>query len=186
MREAIREALRAAEEFGRTHEGMYNIPPETGQFLRTLVISTKARRALEIGTSNGYSTLWLASALEEIGGGVITLEAVEEKVRLARENLRRAGVEGVVRLEHTDAREAVRHLEGPFDLVFIDAWKQDYPFYFQQVYPKVVPGGLILADNAVSHREELEPYLQAVRSHPGCESVLVPIGSGVEMTLKVR
>jgi predicted O-methyltransferase YrrM len=186
MREAIRETLRAAEEFGRSHEGMYNIPPETGQFLRSLVISTKARRVLEVGMSDGYSTLWLASALEEIGGGVISLEQADEKVRLARENFRRAGLEGVVKIEHADAREAVQHLDGPFDLVFIDAWKQDYPYYFQQAYPKVVPGGLILADNAISHQEELAPYLQAVRNHPGCESVLVPIGSGVEMTLKVR
>jgi len=167
-----------------SEDRMRNIPPETGRFLNMLVKASKARRVLEIGTSNAYSTIWLGLAAKEMGGKVITLEKDERKIMMARENLKRAELLAVVQIIEGDALKTIKKLRGPFDFVFIDAEKEDYLKYFDLVYPKTSRGGLIVADNAGSHAEELADYLERVRNHPGLESVHVPIGRGEEVSYK--
>ena len=163
---------------------MLNITPDTGRLLWILIRTSRATRILEVGTSNAYSTIWLADAARATGGRVVTLEADPGKIALARENLRRAGCADRVDLIAGRAAETLATLTGPFDFVFLDADRASYLTYLELVLPKVVPGGLIVADNVTSHREELAAYLARVKSHPELVSVTVPVGKGEEISYK--
>jgi predicted O-methyltransferase YrrM len=164
---------------------MLNITPDTGRLLWILARAARAARILEIGTSNAYSTIWLADAARAIGGRVTTLERDADKVRLARENLARAGLAGWVDIREGPAVETLSGLAGPFDLAFLDADRPSYRSYLELVVPKLGPGALLVADNVVSHRAELEDYLGRVKSHPGLFSVTVPVGKGEEVSLRL-
>ncbi len=164
---------------------MLNITADTGRLLWILMRSARASRILEVGTSNAYSTIWLADAARAAGGRVVTLEADAGKVALARENLKRAGVEDVVEIIHGRAAESLERLSGPFDFVFLDADRPSYRTYLELVVPKLAAGGLLVADNVVSHAGELVDYLALVKSHPALFSVTVPVGNGEEIALKV-
>jgi predicted O-methyltransferase YrrM len=164
---------------------MLNITPDTGRLLWILVRSSGARRILEVGTSNAYSTIWLADAARHTGGRVVTLEADAAKVQLARANLEKAGVADRVDIVHGPAAASLARLAGPFDFVFLDADRPSYRTYLEAVLPRLAPGGLLVADNVVSHREELDDYLASVKSDPRLFSVTVPVGKGEEISLKV-
>lgn len=164
---------------------MLNITPDTGRLLWILVRVSGARRILEVGTSNAYSTLWLADAARDIQGRVITLEHDQSKIRLARENLAKAGLEDHVEIREGRAADSLAALPGPFDLVFLDADRPSYLTYLELAVPKLVPGGLLVADNVVSHAGELGLYLDRVKRHPELFSVTVPIGKGEEISLKL-
>jgi len=164
---------------------MLNITPATGRLLSILIRSSRATRILEVGTSNAYSTIWLADAARATGGRVVTLEADPGKIVLAGENLRRAGCEDQVQIVPGRAAETLPTLSGPFDFVFLDADRASYLTYFELVLPKVVSGGLIVADNVTSHPDELAAYLARVKSHPSLFSVTVPVGKGEEISYKL-
>jgi predicted O-methyltransferase YrrM len=162
-----------------------NITPDTGRLLWILVRAARATRILEVGTSNGYSTIWLADAARETGGRVVTLERSAEKVGEARTNLARAGLAEYVEIREGPAVETLHGLPGPFDFVFLDADRPSYRTYLELVTPKVVRGGLLVADNVVSHRAELEDYLGVLAGDPAWFTVTVPIGKGEELSLKL-
>ncbi|NHK32369.1 MAG: O-methyltransferase [Asgard group archaeon] len=165
---------------------MRNILPDVGLFLNIMVKATRARNVLEIGTSNGYSTIWLGLAAKENNGQIITLELDPRKIALARENINRAGLTDTVLIIEGNAKETIKILDKEFDFVFLDAEKEDYIDYFDLVFPKIKTNGLIVADNVISHAEELKAYLEHVRSNPKTQSVLVPVGRGEEVTLKIE
>ena len=165
---------------------MLNITPDTGRLLWILVHATRATRILEVGTSNAYSTIWLADAARTTGGRVVTLERNPDKVRLARANLTRAGLAELVEVREGVAAEALGELPGPLDLVFLDADRPSYRTYLELAVPRLVPGGLLVADNVVSHQAELQDYLARVKSHPELVAVTVPVGKGEEIAVKVR
>jgi predicted O-methyltransferase YrrM len=165
---------------------MLNITPDTGRLLWILVRAARATRILEVGTSNAYSTIWLADAARATGGRVVTLESDPAKARLARENLGRAGVAAWVEVREGPAADTLAALPGPFDLVFLDADRASYRLYLELAVPKLVPGGLLVADNVVSHRAELEDYLARVRSDPALFSVTLPVGKGEEVSFKLE
>ena len=158
-----------------------NLERETGRWLRLLVLATSARAILEVGSSNGVSTLWLASAAAETGGHVTGTELIPERAAAANAHLAEARLGRVATVLPGDALTAVAGLAGPFDLVFIDAEKDDYIAHFGRVVGKVRPGGLVLADNVISH--DLSAYQAMLRARPDVETVTVPIGRGVEMTV---
>ena len=164
---------------------MLNITADTGRLLWILVRAARATRILEIGTSNAFSTIWLADAARETGGRVTTLELLPEKIALARENLSRAGLAERVDIREGRAADTLPALSGPFDLVFLDANRPEYLRYLELVVPKVMPGGLLVADNVVSHAAELADYLARVKSDPRLFSVTIPIGNGEEVSLKL-
>jgi predicted O-methyltransferase YrrM len=164
---------------------MLNITPETGRLLWILVCQARATRILEVGTSNAYSTIWLADAARETGGRVTTLEANPTKIALARDNLHRAGLLDRVEILEGRAADTLAGLAGPFDLVFLDADRASYATYLALAVPKLRPGGLLVADNVVSHAGELEDYLKAVKSHPALFSVTLPVGNGEEISYKL-
>jgi caffeoyl-CoA O-methyltransferase len=158
-----------------------NVEPETGRWLALLVRATNAREVLEIGSSNGVSTIWLAAA--RLNGGRVTgTEILPERAAEANRNLAAAGLDNIARVIPGDARATVASLPGPFDLVFIDAEKDDYVDHLESVAGRVRSGGLILADNVISH--DLSAYQVMLRSRRDVETVTIPIGRGVEFTLK--
>jgi predicted O-methyltransferase YrrM len=165
---------------------LLNITHDTGRFLWILVRAIGAQRILEIGTSNAFSTIWLADAASSIGGRVTTLESNPEKVALARANLADAGLDGVVDIIEGRAVETLASLSGLFDLAFLDADRRNYITYLDLLVPKLRVGGMLITDNATSHSQELQDFLRRVKSHPNLFSVTVPIGKGEEIALKIR
>ena len=164
---------------------MLNITPDTGRLLSILVHATRAACIVEVGTSNAYSTIWLADAARDTGGRVTTLELDPGKVALARANLEKARLADRVEIVPGRAVDSLRGLDGPLDFVFLDADRASYLTYLELVVPKLRAGGLLVADNVVSHAAELQAYLARVKSHPALFSVTVPIGNGEEVSLKL-
>ena len=165
---------------------MLNITSDTGRLLWILVRLARPRRILEVGTSNAYSTIWLADAARAVGARVVTLEVNPDKARLARQNLTRAGVAEVVEIVEGPAQEALTRLSGPFEIVFLDADRASYLGYVEAVLPKMPAEALLVADNVISHAAELANYLARVKSHPDLFSVTLPVGKGEEVSFKLR
>lgn len=163
----------------RQHQGnMWNVNSDEGKFLRDLAIKVKAKRALELGTSNGYSGIWIATGLRQTGGHLITMEIDPGRAELARENFRAAGVDSLVTLTEGDALKEVPKLRGPFEFVFIDAWKQDYVKYLHMVLPLVPEGGVIVAHNVTDLRDELLDYIHEVQTNPLLRTTIENPGPG--------
>jgi predicted O-methyltransferase YrrM len=181
------DALADGEMFHRRDDFLISVGPHTGTFLNILAKDSGARAILEIGASYGYSTMWLAEAAQATGGKVTSLELRPEKVDYARERLARAGLESFVDFRIGDARESLAALAGPFDLVLLDLWKELYVDCFDLVYPKLQSGGFIAADNML-HPANTVAHANAYRAHvrqqAGVSTILLPIGSGVELTRK--
>ena len=165
---------------------MLNITRDTGRLLWILVHAMRATRILEVGTSNAFSTIWLADAARSTGGHVTTLELNPDKIALAGTNLGSAGLQGVVDIVEGRAVDTLPRLPGPYDLVFLDADRPSYLTYLELVVPKLRADGLLVADNVTSHAHELVDFLRAVKSHPELFSVTVPIGNGEEIALKLE
>lgn len=163
---------------------MLNITRDTGRLLWILVRATAAARILEVGTSNAFSTIWLADAVRDTGGRVTTLERNAAKVALARANLRDAGLDRFVAIVEGPALETLPGLAGPFDLVFLDADRPNYLAYLELALPKLRPGGLLVADNVVSHAHELTAFVARVNAHPELFAVTLPVGNGELVALK--
>jgi predicted O-methyltransferase YrrM len=159
-----------------------NVDHETGRWLNLLIRATNARSILEIGSSNAVSTIWLADAARANGGSVTGTEIIPERAAQANRNLAEAGLDGVARVIPGNARETTASLPGPFDLAFIDAEKDDYVDHFLSIIDRVQTGGLLLADNVVSH--DLSAYQAMLRARHDVQTVTVPIGRGIEFTLK--
>ncbi len=153
------------------------IPPEVGRFLAIIAASAPTGRYVEIGTSAGYSTLWLALACRVVGRRITTYEILEEKVELARETFVRAGVDDVVELIHGDALE---HLPASRDIAFcfLDGEKEIYDRCYEAVVPNMVRGGLLVADNAINHQVTLQPMLDRALRDERVDALIVPIGKG--------
>jgi predicted O-methyltransferase YrrM len=164
---------------------MLNITSDTGRLLWILVRLAHAKRILEVGTSNGFSTIWLADAARSTGGRVTTLEVNPDKIVMARKNLAQAGVADRVDIREGRAAETLAALPGPFDVAFLDADRPSYVTYLELVVPRLSVPGLLVADNVTSHRVELEDYLARVKSDPRLFSVTVPIGNGEEISLRL-
>ena len=163
---------------------MLNLEPATAQFLNIMVRSSRRTRLLEIGTSNGYSTIWLALAASLTGGHVTSIDRDAQKQAQADANLRHVGLRELVDLQCGDATEIVANLHGPFDCVFFDADRYSAPAQLSLLIPKLTPDVLLLADNVLSHPDEIAGYLQAVEALPHFDHIFVPIGKGLSMAYR--
>jgi predicted O-methyltransferase YrrM len=181
------------ERFGKANDGagpersrrMLNITRDTGELLAVLVRATAARRVLEIGTSNGYSTLWLASAARAIGGAVTTVEQSEYKAGLAAANFAHSGLARFITLVHNDAGSVLRRsTDGAFDLVFLDSERPEYPGWWPDLKRVLRPGGLLVVDNATSHPAEMAPFVALVSADASFVTSLVPVGNGEFLAVK--
>ncbi|MGP1677375.1 MAG: O-methyltransferase [Burkholderiales bacterium] len=164
---------------------MLNITRDTGEFLAVLVRATAARRVLEIGTSNGYSTLWLAEAARGIAGAVTTVEFAVYKIGLASANFARSGLAPFITLVHEDAGQLLRRGDqSAYDLIFLDSERPEYPGWWPDLRRILRPGGLLVVDNARSHAEQLAPFVALVTADPGFGTCLVPVGNGEFLAVK--
>jgi predicted O-methyltransferase YrrM len=154
------------------------VRPEVGEFLLTLALATGAREIVEIGTSGGYSTLWLAVAAQRNDGRVVTFEVDPAKVAMATETFAEAEMEAVVSLRAESAFDGLGRLERPADLVFLDAEKEDYEAFLAPAVAVLRSGGLLVADNLTSHARDLEGFRRAALGHPELAGVVVPVGRG--------
>jgi predicted O-methyltransferase YrrM len=158
---------------------MLNITRDTGKFLAVLVRATAARRVLEIGTSNGYSTLWLAEAVKCIGGSVTTVEVADFKIGLASANFARSGLSPFISVVHDDAgRFLARSDSSAYDLIFLDSERSEYSGWWPYLRRVLCPGGLLIADNATSHMEQMAPFVALVKADSQFATCLVPVGNG--------
>jgi predicted O-methyltransferase YrrM len=184
-RRAFADELYAA---GRDHDARHadrlarwrNVDPETAEMLGVLIRAKHARRVLEIGTSNGYSTIRLGDAVEATGGTLVTLEIEPARTALARENVARAGLADTVELRTEDAGRALRAFpDGAFDFVFLDSERDAYVAYWPDLVRTLAPAGLLAVDNAISHEGELVDFRAVVDGDERVSAALVPIGAGV-------
>lgn len=160
------------------------ISPETGKFLALLAANIPEGQMIEIGTSAGYSTLWLSLAAMEMKRKITTFEILEEKVQLARETFRAVQIESIVELVEGDA---VEHLDG-YRIVafcFLDAEKEIYKACYDAVVPNMVRGGYLIADNAINHRDTLQPMIEQSLNDHRVDSMIVPVGKGLLICRKI-
>ncbi|QBD83233.1 methyltransferase domain-containing protein [Ktedonosporobacter rubrisoli] len=165
---------------------MLNLEPPTAQLLSILVRSSRRTNILEIGTSSGYSTIWLAWATQTVGGHVTSIDRSAEKHALADTNLRRAHLRETVDLICGDASEIVARLTGPFDFVFFDADRRSAPNQLELIVPKLTPDAFILADNVNSHPDEIAGYLAAIEKLTQFEHTIIPVGKGLSLAYRQR
>jgi caffeoyl-CoA O-methyltransferase len=163
------------------------VPLEDGRLLRIFAESAGARNVVEIGTYNGYSTLWFCLALRNTGGKIVTHELNPKYAALARENFKKAGVEDLVTIVEGDAHETVTRLKEPIDILFIDADKPGYADYLKKLLPLVRPGGLILAHNTTNTGRQMPDYFTATTTDPNLDSIFIGQQSvGMGITVKKR
>lgn len=160
------------------------IPPNTGKFLALLAANAPDGAIIEIGTSAGYSTLWLAVACEQVGRTLTTFELLPDKAKMARETFQSAQVEEVVSLVEGDALEFLSQMDD-IAFCFLDAEKEVYAACYEAVVPKLVKGGLLVADNAINHRETLQPMIDHALADTRVDALVVPIGKGELVCRKV-
>jgi predicted O-methyltransferase YrrM len=187
MVDTLKNLLAELEQFGRDNDSataerprkMLNITRDTGEFLAVLVRAALARRVLEIGTSNGYSTLWLGSAAQDIGGSVTTVEKSQYKIDLAAKNFARSGLASTIAQVHDDAgRLLVRSADGAFDFIFLDSERPEYSGWWPHLRRVLRRGGLLVVDNATSHPAEIAPFVALVKADAEFITSLVPVGNG--------
>jgi predicted O-methyltransferase YrrM len=183
--------------FGDAHDSdaadhatrMLNITPDTGEFLAVLVKAMGARRILEVGTSNGYSTLWLADAAAGFDDpstpSVTTIELSADKIALARANFMRAGLLDLIEQREGDAGAVLATLpDAGFDFLFLDSKRSAYQDWWPDLKRVLRPGGLLVVDNATSHAHEMADFTDAVRADPAFTTSLVPVGKGEFLAVK--
>lgn len=164
---------------------MLNITPDTGALLSMLVRFGRARRVVEIGTSNGYSTLWLAEAAAAIEGHVTTLDCAADKVALARATFARSGLADRIRLLHAEAGSwLAQAADGSADLLFLDSDRDQYAGWWPQLRRVLRPGGLLVVDNALSHATQLQPLQALLAADASFASTLLPVGNGELLALR--
>lgn len=175
--------------FKHRDEFLLSVGPATGQLLNLLARQSGAKTILEVGSSFGYSTVWLAEAARANGGRLITLEAIAEKQEYARVQIQKAGLTGFVDFRLGDARDSLAKLEGTVDFVLLDLWKDLYIACFDLFYPRLGPGALVVADNMLYPESALTHamnYRKHVRIKRDMQSVLLPVGSGLELSRCTR
>jgi predicted O-methyltransferase YrrM len=172
---------------GFRDELLLPIGADAGAFLHSLILARKPKRILELGTSYGYSTVILADAARTVGAELITMELADYKQAHAREHLTKAGLEGVVDFRCGDAVEMIKADSGPFDFILLDIWKELYTPCFDAFYPKLSEEAIIASDNMITPemaRPDVRVYREAVRAKPDLQTVLLPIGQGIELSVK--
>lgn len=158
-------------------ERLRQIPPETGKFIAFLAATAPPGRYIEIGTSAGYSTLWLTLACRLVGRKVTTFEILGEKASQARQTFEMTGVDDVVDFAHGNALDDLAGCTG-VSFCFLDAEKEIYSECYEAVVPNMVPGGILVADNAINHEEALRPMLERALNDDRVDALIVPIGKG--------
>jgi predicted O-methyltransferase YrrM len=178
------EVIEQIERFMETVDDALPLPRLAAEFVHGLVIATDARRAVEIGTSYGYSGLWIAAALAPQNGRLITIDKLDRKTNAARVHFEAAGLLSSVEFITGHASEVLASIEGPIDFVLNDADKENCIRYVELLLPRLSDRAIVLTDNTITHRTELAEFVNWIRSRPDFVSVGVPVGNGMEMSVK--
>jgi predicted O-methyltransferase YrrM len=185
------ELYTVSQEHDRAHadrlQRFRNVEPPTAELLGVLIRATGARRVLELGTSNGYSTMWLADAVQATGGRVVSVELDPARTELARANLSGTGLGELVELRSEDAADALaRSEDGEWEFVFLDAERPVYPGYLEDLVRTLAPGGVLAVDNVISHEHELVEFTALIEAEPALTQVVVPVGAGLRLAVRDR
>lgn len=195
MNDSLQKLLSELEQFGESNDQnnsershrMLNITRDTGEFLSVLIRATNAQRILEIGTSNGYSTLWLADASHAIGGEVTTVELSDRKFNMAAKNFSRSNLSSIIKQVHGNAGNLLSDTEdNAYDLIFLDSERPEYPGWWPDLRRVIRPGGLLVVDNAISHPDEMAPFISLVESDQNFTTSLVPVGKGEYLATRAK
>ncbi len=180
-------ALQLAERLEETQHDFWNISHQTAEFISMLIKISKVKNVLEIGTSNGYSTLWIADALKDsnTGGHLTTIEFYEKRQSIARENIENCNLSDYVTFKQGRALEIIPELDFVPDMVFIDANKAEYIQYFDLLKDKLPAGAIILADNVVSHAAKVADFLETIKNDTRYQSQVLDLPAGLLMALKL-
>jgi caffeoyl-CoA O-methyltransferase len=177
--DAILKQIRAAD------KDQLAVSEEDGRFLRLLVVTRGAKRALEIGAASGYSAIWMGLGMRETGGKLVTIEYDKVRAAQAAANIKKAGLSDVVQVVSGDAFAEIPKVAGTFDFVFCDAWKRDYQKFFSMVFPRMDKGGLFLGHNVINKRDEMADFLKTIHTSSSVlTSIVSPSGEGMSVTLK--
>jgi len=163
------------------------VSEEDGRFLRLMVASNRAKRAVEIGGANGYSAIWIGLGLRETGGHLTSIEFDPARAKRAAGNVHRAGLDAFVTVVSGDAFVEIPKIAGEVDFVFLDAWKRDYKRFLDVMLPRMAPGALFLAHNVLNKQDEMRDFLSAIRDNPALFTAIVaPSGEGMSISYKLR
>lgn len=171
-----------------TQKQFWNISRTTAEFIYNLIVDSNAQNVIEVGTSNGYSGIWIAKALKRTGGKLTTIEFYDKRLDIAKENFSICGVAEIIEPKKGDAATILEHLPQDYkcDIAFIDANKAQYIKFFELIDPHLNPGGYILADNVISHAPKVQTFLEAINNHPNYENVVLPLPAGLSMGKKLK
>lgn len=181
MKERIKKVLK---ELAKTRVEFWNISPETGKFLNYLIKDRKLNTVIEIGTSNGYSGMWLAEALSHTDGHLYTIESHRERFHLAKENFNKSRLSGNITQIRGHAPEALPQTPKFFDMAFFDATKEEHFEHFNILKNRIKKGGIIATDNSISHKKELSTFTKIITNEPGWQTFNLKIGSGLLISIK--
>jgi predicted O-methyltransferase YrrM len=179
------QAIDELDELRKSRDDAWQVPRVEGELLYQLALATRAKVIVEIGTSYGFSGLFFAAALKQTGGVLHTIDASQKKFDSSKATFAKADLATLIKNHLGDARTILPQVTGPFDLAFIDADKPSCRAYFDLVWPRLRAGGSVITDNAVTHRAELADFVRHVRSLPEAHSVEIPVGNGIEWTVKL-
>lgn len=173
-------------ELEKTQKQFWNISRVTGEFLNLLIRTAKSKNIIEVGTSNGYSGIWITKALKETGGRLTTIEYYEKRIAPARENFEKCGVLDIITTLQGSAIEVLSSLPADFkiDFAFVDANKRESLQYFELIHPHLQKGGFLAVDNVLSHKEKVQTFIDAINAHPDYENVILPLPAGLSLAVK--
>lgn len=177
--------LETLKELENTSEQFWNVSPVSANFLNMLVKISGAKNVLEIGTSNGYSAIWIAKALKETGGHLTTIEFWDNRQNMAIENFKKCGVEDIITTKLGSASQILPQIDFVPDFVFIDANKSEYIKYFDILNPILKKGAIIAADNITSHREKVEPFVEKIRANKNYQTEILDLPDGMLLAYKI-
>ena len=181
------DVVRVLQQIKAADKDQLAVSEEDGRFLRVMVASSGATRALEIGAADGYSATWIGLGLRQTGGRLTTIEYDPARARGAADNIRRAGLADIVTVVSGDAFQQIPKIPGTVDFVFLDAWKRDYKRFFDLVMPRLEPHGLLLAHNVVNKQTEMRGFLDAIHNDSRLfTSIVKPGNEGMSVSVRLR
>lgn len=172
-------------ELEKTQKEFWNISRVSANFLNMLIKISKAKNVVEVGTSNGYSGIWIAKALKETGGHLTTIEYWEKRIVLAQENFKKCSVDDIITIKQGSAIDVLNELEFEIDFAFIDANKSEYLNYFEIIDKKLKTGGIIAADNITSHPEKVAPFVDKIKSDASYQAEILDLPGGLLIGYKL-
>lgn len=182
---ATQEVLKELE---KTQKQFWNISRTTAEFLYDLIVDSNSQSVVELGTSNGYSGIWIANALKKTGGHLTTIEFFDKRLDIAKENFKKCGVDDIITPRQGDGATILEYLPKDFeiDFAFIDACKSEYIKFFHLIAPHLKTGGYIACDNVISHAKKVQDFLDDINANPDYENVVLPLPAGLSLAKKIR